>query len=180
MMTGCRAVNLTLRGEVERAGDAHKFLGAPGQAVIVNRGCLRSIVFSCPDGCGEELTINLDPRAGKAWRLYRTRHGLTLFPSVWRDNGCQSHFIVWRDQILWCDSGSDNEDNAYSGMYALNPELDSMVIRGLRRDKSRSYLEIADEVNEIPWDVLQSCIRLADQRKAQRGVGKERDFFKLL
>jgi len=25
---------------------------------------------------------------------------LTLFPSVWRDTGCQSHFNIWRDRIL--------------------------------------------------------------------------------
>jgi hypothetical protein len=57
----------------------------------------------CPDGCGETLVVNLDPRAGKAWKLDMRTGKATLYPSVWRDGGCGSHFIVWRGDVLWCD-----------------------------------------------------------------------------
>ena len=36
----------------------------PGDAAIVNRGRLRSIVGACPDGCGEHITVNLDDKGG--------------------------------------------------------------------------------------------------------------------
>ena len=96
-----RLVNF--KGEVEFRRDADDLTLAPGDSVAVVRGRPRSFVMACPDGCGERLTINLDQRSGLAWRLYETSRGVTLFPSVWRDSGCRSHFIVWHDTILWCD-----------------------------------------------------------------------------
>lgn len=169
-----RATKLSFISEVERVGDANHLLKEPGQVVIVKRGNVRSIVFSCPDGCGELLTINLDPRAGKAWRLYRTNHGITLFPSVWRDNGCGSHFVVWRDKILWLGSESDYSE---SNIYAPNIELESKISKALTHEL-QSYLDIADEINEIPWDVLYSCKNLVKRNMAKCGLGKQQDWFK--
>jgi hypothetical protein len=84
-------------------------LNEPGDAVLVRRGVLRSMVMSCPDGCGEVLTVNLDGRAGKAWRHYARGDDVSLFPSVWRDSGCESHYILWRSRIYWCDWGDELE-----------------------------------------------------------------------
>lgn len=170
-----RADKLTLLPEVERVGDASKILETPGQAVIVNRGHVRSIVFSCPDGCGELLTINLDPKAGKAWRLYRNTHGVTVFPSVWRDNGCKSHFVVWRNRIVWCGLNDRSSD-----VYKSSNELDARILAVLSRDKLVTYVEVADILNEIPWDILYSCINLVTLNKIKRGYGDERDSFKLI
>jgi hypothetical protein len=175
LMKKTRATKLVLRCEIERVGEAQSILDEPGQAVLVNRGYLRSIVFACPDGCGELLTINLDPKAGKAWRLYKTKHGITLFPSVWRDNGCESHFVVWSDKIIWF--GSDG-DYSQSSIYASNVELESKITNVLSHGL-RSYLDIADEIDEIPWDVLYSCTNLVTKNRAKRGSGNERDFFRL-
>ena len=170
-----RATKLNLHPSVERVGEVNSILTTPGEAVLVDRGYIRSIVFVCPDGCGELLTINLDPRAGKAWRLYHNNHGITLFPSVWRDNGCKSHFVVWRDSIFWFGHGDDSNQ---SKMYETNIDLERKITEKLSI-KLRSYLEIADEINEIPWDVLYSCINLVNKNKALRGLGKESDCFKL-
>jgi len=71
-------------------------------AVIVYREVPRAALFHCPCGCGEVLTVNLDPRAGAAWRWKRDGEGLTLLPSVRRTSGCASHFIVWRGRLWWC------------------------------------------------------------------------------
>jgi Family of unknown function (DUF6527) len=174
MITKKRATKLSLISEVERVGDANTLLKEPGQVVIVKRGSIRSIVFSCPDGCGELLTINLDPRAGKAWRLYKTNHGITLFPSVWRDNGCGSHFIVWRDKILWLGFESDYSQ---SSINASNQELELRIVAVLT-NQLRSYLDIADELNEIPWDVLYSCKNLVKKDMVKCGLGKQQDWFK--
>src|SRR5437867_10955077 len=91
------------RGSVVSRDDARPFLVASGDIVLVQRGRPRSVIMKCPCGCREELVINLDDRVGPAWRLYRDKRGLTLFPSVWRDSGCRSHFIVWHDTILMCN-----------------------------------------------------------------------------
>jgi hypothetical protein len=69
--------------------------------VIVERGIPRLALFHCPCGCGDVVTLNLDSRAGKSWRLLRRDRTVTLRPSIWRDTGCQSHFAVWGSRILF-------------------------------------------------------------------------------
>ena len=59
----------------------------------------KSLKFLCPCGCGETISINLVPATGKAWRItYEPNSGLSLWPSVWLDIGCQSHFILRRNK----------------------------------------------------------------------------------
>ena len=95
-----KRLKLSLKAVVESRASATGKLALPGEAVIVERGVPRWLLLKCPCGCGEEIPINVDPRSGKAWRLYQdNRLGITLYPSVWRDTGCESHFIVWRGQI---------------------------------------------------------------------------------
>jgi hypothetical protein len=75
----------------------------PDQIVVLRRGQARAVLFMCPDGCGDLLTINVDPEAGRAWRLREeSDRNLTLMPSVWRTSGCNAHFVVWRSQVWWC------------------------------------------------------------------------------
>src|SRR5580658_1838817 len=105
-----RRVNrLILKSDVTQRHEAEGLLSEPGAAVLVRRGVLRSIAIACPDGCGEHLTINLDPRAGPAWRYYGRGADVSLYPSIWRDSGCRSHFIVWRSHIYWCDWNDELE-----------------------------------------------------------------------
>ena len=82
-----------LTATVERRHEADALTARPGDAVLVHRGRARSLVMACPDGCGERLTVNLDPEAGPAWRAYQTPRGLTLYPSVWRESGCKTGAI---------------------------------------------------------------------------------------
>ena len=59
----------------------------------------------CPCGCGGTLRMNLRPEAEPCWRLSASETGAaTLQPSVWRDEGCRSHFFLRAGQIVWCDS----------------------------------------------------------------------------
>lgn len=82
----------------------------PDHLVIVRRGCPRAVVFMCPDHCGVLVVVNVDPAAGRAWRLREWGEGeVTLLPSVWRSTGCQAHFIVWRSRISWCRFVNDGE-----------------------------------------------------------------------
>ena len=73
-------------------------LHEPGEAVLVSRGHDRLLVMRCPCACGDDIIVNLDREAGPAWVLYQRRRGTSLYPSVWRDTGCGSHFVVWEDR----------------------------------------------------------------------------------
>lgn len=158
------------RGTVGSRDDARQFLAAPGDVVLVERGCPRSLVIKCPCGCGEELVINLDDRVGPAWRLYRDKRGSTLYPSVWRESGCRSHFIVWHDTVLMCNQ-NDRMDEV------PDQQLQERVLSKLPTDRYCSFDEIAYAIDEIPWSVLAACQELVRLGFAQEGVGSLKGCF---
>jgi Family of unknown function (DUF6527) len=168
-----RKVNLL--GAAEYRDEGEKMLKAAGDAVVVHRGTLRSVLMRCPDGCGETLVVNLDPRAGKAWKLDMRAGKATLYPSVWRDGGCGSHFIVWRGHVLWCDRFEEgNVEPSYDAA-----ALERRVLGALRKHKLRSAEEVAVELDEIPWEVARAGHALARRRLAVCGSGRQRDWFAL-
>ncbi|WP_294537559.1 DUF6527 family protein [uncultured Rhodoblastus sp.] len=152
------------KGEVANRHEADDLTPAAGDSAIVIRARNRSFVICCPDGCGEHLTINLDERAGAAWSLYRSARGVTLYPSVWRENGCKSHFIIWHNAILWCDSYSEGNREPED----LNPGLRERVIAILDEDW-RSYRAVAMQLDEIPWEVSRACRDLIQQGLVEEG-----------
>jgi len=157
------ARQIRLRATVESRSDADDFLEKPGDVVLVERGRLRSIVFACPDGCGSVLTINLDPRAGKAWRFYRSPKGISLHPSVWRDGGCRAHFVLWQDRLLWSGRRvSGVSEPAYD-------EANEHVVFAALKGDFRSSDEIAFELDLIPYEVARTADRLA-----RNGLAEER------
>ena len=121
-------VSISLKAELASRAGASDLLHEPGDAVLITRGEPRWLLLRCPSGCGEDIPINLDERAGKAWRLYRgPKAEVTLFPSVWRDTGCECHFVIWRDRILVFGPGRvsgvsprENLDLASLSMRVLN------------------------------------------------------------
>lgn len=164
-----RAKKLIFKAQVPHRHEANPLLVEPGATVLVHRGVARSIAMSCPDGCGEQLTINLDSRAGPAWRLYLNDSELSLFPSVWRDTGCKSHFIVWRSKIYWCDWHEEFE--------APPEEVTQRTARELS-DEFVSYVAIANRLNLVPWAVLSACVGLRRLGIAESGLGERQGFFR--
>jgi hypothetical protein len=122
------------------------------------------------------LPINLDPRTGPAWRLYGRPHGgISLFPSVWRESGCRSHFIIWRDKILLFDQNEADFDTvAQSDERAL---LADAVLGRLSATGLTAFADLAEGLHEVPWDVLIACRRLVRLGLAREGMGKERGAF---
>jgi len=166
-----RASRLVFRGTVEYRHEANPKLDQPGVAVLVSRGVNRSLAMACPDGCGEQLTINLDKRSGPSWRYYGTESGITLFPSVWRDTGCKSHFIIWRSRIYWCDLGDELES------------VDSHLLNAVREKLPRNfirYVDLADQMGLEPWAVLSACVALCRRQAAVRGKARAADQFRSL
>lgn len=170
-----KTLPLNLKAVVESRADVGTLLSWAGDAVIVQRGQPRWMMLKCPCGCGEDVPINLDRRAGKAWRYYGGEgRGVTLFPSVWRDTGCQSHFIVWRGRILLLDAYGEDEAS-------LLPGLLDLVQRVRSAWPSRamvSYVEVADQMGEIPWDILEACRHLVREGVLIEGSGKNRTMFR--
>lgn len=163
-----RANWLIFKGEVTHRHEADELLSKPGEAALVRRGVLRSMVMACPDGCGEMLTINLDGRAGKAWRLYPHGSDMSLFPSVWRDSGCESHFILWRSRIYWCDWGDELEVPMAEVIAKVHEALGAQL---------ESYTSIAERLDLVPWAALSACCKLRRDGLAVEGKDKLRTHF---
>lgn len=172
--------SLNLRGTVQSRSDAGSLLVAPGDAVLVSRGGQdRLLVLVCPCGCGERFPVNLDPRAGPAWRRYTSRDGAcSLFPSVWRKGGCNAHYIVWRDRILLFGHGSEHRSSPVPGVNWSS--LEAKVLSQLPPDRHESFVVVAELLGEVPWDVAEACRRLTWRSLAEEGTGDLRQHFRRL
>ena len=167
---------IRFHGTVSSRGEASAYLKTPGDAVLVERGRPRLLLISCPCGCGEQLPINLDARSGPAWRFYRTEStGLTLYPSVWRESGCGSHFIIWRDRILLFGRNEDEWDDP-SVEDGSMPSTQA-VFELLPAGNLMPFSEIAESLDAVPWDVLKVCRKLVRAGRAREGSGKQRGCF---
>lgn len=147
-----KAKRIRDRGRVQYRHEADPSLERPGDMVLVDRGALRSFVIRCPDDCGETLTINLDPRTDKAWRYYKKRNQVSVFPSVWRDTGCGSHFIIWNHCIVWCDDKWGDRDVVVEEEAQLRERVLSVCT-----EEWRHFTQIAEALDEVPWDVNRVC-----------------------
>ena len=168
---------LSVKAIVATRAEVSDQLKLPGDAVLIQRDQPRWLLLKCPCGCSDEIPVNLDRRAGKAWRFYRdARLRVSVFPSIWRDTGCGSHFIVWRDQILLF--GREDDELTSSPHH---PDLRALARRLLERwplNGWASYVEIADELDEIPWDVLDACRDLARANSFDEGRGPHQGLFR--
>lgn len=70
---------------------------------LLDEGESWSAGFHCPCGCGDVLEIALLEGAQPRWQLHVDHRGRpTLSPSVWRNDGCRSHFWVKKGKVHWC------------------------------------------------------------------------------
>lgn len=61
------------------------------------------VTMRCPCCCGATVQLNLLPQARPSWEVDEHADGtVSLYPSVWRQKGCRSHFWVRRGRIEWC------------------------------------------------------------------------------
>jgi hypothetical protein len=74
--------------------------------VITDDGEPWSAGMLCPCGCREVLYMSLLD-GSPSWSLSTHRNGTaSLSPSVWRTQGCRSHFFLRRGRIDWCTKSS--------------------------------------------------------------------------
>lgn len=169
MDMGQRAKRIDLKGVVDSRSLAAPFLGKPGDAVLIERGMPRMMILRCPCGCGDDLVINLDRRAGPAWRLYRGTAGTSLHPSYWRDGGCGCHFILWSDRIYWCFGWNQRDED---DDWFVAAEIEEQVIQNLSLSEFARYWEVADNLSLLPWEVLQACRQLVQRGFVEEGKGR--------
>lgn len=153
-----RAQRVRDRGTVAHRHEANERLERSGDCVLVERGVPRSLVIQCPDGCGDILTINLDGRTAKAWRFFRRRNQASLFPSIWRDTGCGSHFIIWNHTIIWCDRIERPQV-----LVEEEAQLARRILSVIGVDW-RHFTAVAEILDEVPWDVLHVCRKLTGRQ----------------
>jgi hypothetical protein len=171
-----RDSKLILKKVVESRADTLGLLQKAGDAVLIERDKPRWLIMICPCGCGEEIPVNLDSRAGPAWRVYRNqRTGISLFPSVWRDTGCRSHFIVWRDEILLLG-------HRFGESRAYGKDEDLVKLGKILQEKWPTtgfvpFVDVADLLGEVPWDVLDACRHLVKRGMLKEGSGPQRSMF---
>ena len=152
-------------------------LASAGDAVLVLRDRPRLLLIKCPCGCGDQLPINIDNKAQRAWRFYRRSGRITIFPSVWRDTGCESHFVLWNDKIhLFGDF--EEESSADSQWPEQSVVSVDVVLKALSTIAFEAFADIAERVDALPWDVLWTCRRLVRQGQAIEGVGKQQGYFR--
>lgn len=165
------------KGNVENRAAVAGLLVSPGDGVLITRGIPRWLFIRCPCGCGEDIPVNLDARAGKAWRLYHdAKTGTSLFPSVWRDTGCGSHFILRRDQIYLFGQYEEDFGSPFN-----KHELENLARRAIARWPATGFLsfpDAADLLGEMPWDVLDACRLLVRSGALVEGTGQMRGAFR--
>jgi hypothetical protein len=171
-------LKLRFRGALKSRNEASGLLESPGDTVLIERGTPQWLLMVCPCGCGEILPINLDRRSGPAWKLYKhPRHGISLFPSVWRETGCESHFIIWRDQISLLGRYDEEADFAVASRDERTADLTETIRKRLPQEGLVSFWDLAESLDAVPWDVLNLCRDLVRTGLANEGTGKRRGCF---
>jgi len=158
------------KGTVQSRSEVNLLLEESGDSVLIYRGHPRLLVMLCPCGCEEKIVLNIDPNAGPAWKMYLVKgneNNFTIYPSVWRDTGCGSHFIVWKGKIL---------NMGYDLKVDIEQELLEKVFTTLKK-QFQHYEEISTIINENPWSVLWACQKLTRQGLAML---KGKDSFAIL
>ena len=143
---------------VESQTEARSVAESSRTVAVVRRGIDRAMVYQCPCGCREMTVINLDPATGHAWRHSISPSGISLMPSVWRESGCRSHYIVWRNGVWWCDFdgssavGEEWPDEIEEELTAAWRRLRTLGIEKARiptRSLVESWLSLPDATERI-------------------------------
>jgi len=88
---------------------------APGRLYVVGEGGHAwYAVLACPCGCGATVHLSLLDGDRPRWALTEHDDGTaTLWPSVWRNRGCRSHFFVRRGRIAWCNGDAASSPSVH-------------------------------------------------------------------
>ncbi len=61
------------------------------------------VLFKCPCGCQYVITLPLQKSHNPYWTITESKMGRPiLYPSVWQNKGCCSHFWIEDGKVYWC------------------------------------------------------------------------------
>ena len=61
-----------------------------------------SVSMLCPCGCGDMIQLNLLQQVRPCWQVQtHPDQMISITPSVWRQQGCKSHFWIRHGRIDW-------------------------------------------------------------------------------
>jgi hypothetical protein len=64
------------------------------------------VLFRCPCGCRIVISLSLQKMHRPHWTVRKNSEGRpTVYPSVWQNNGCCSHFLIRDGRVYWCVKG---------------------------------------------------------------------------
>ena len=70
--------------------------------IVGGKGWVKWAFMRCPCGCNEVLTLSLMQSYRPNWRVkIDWLNRLTLSPSVWKKDGCNSHFFIEKGRLIW-------------------------------------------------------------------------------
>ena len=68
--------------------------------IVGENGHYWCVVLACPCGCRALIQLNLVKSTKPCWSYdFDEEHTLSLHPSVWRTDGCRSHFFLRQGRI---------------------------------------------------------------------------------
>lgn len=86
---------------------------------VVYAGTEYWVLFRCPCKCGDVISLQLQRAQHPHWKINLSRAGRpTLYPSVWRNTGCKSHFWVNDGFVNWCDDSGRAPHLARPDLYS--------------------------------------------------------------
>lgn len=78
----------------------------PSNTIVVIGGdnWAKWVFMKCPCGCKDVITLSLMKSYKPNWDLRMNKKGrITLSPSIWKKDGCKSHFFVKNSKFIWAD-----------------------------------------------------------------------------
>lgn len=60
-----------------------------------------ALSFKCPCGCNSDIHLNLLKDSRPLWSYNISNDRITISPSVWKKEGCKSHFFIKKGKVLW-------------------------------------------------------------------------------
>lgn len=86
---------------------SNNLIGTKQFIEVVYNDVPRWAIFKCPCTCGNVISLPLQASHSPRWKVTQSQAGRpTLYPSVWQNKGCMSHFWIEEGRVFWCnDSG---------------------------------------------------------------------------
>lgn len=80
----------------------HKKVTGRKLFVVGGKKYSKWVFMKCPCGCGEVLTLSLMKNHTPSWTLKVDKFSrATLSPSIWKQDGCKSHFWIRKGKLEW-------------------------------------------------------------------------------